>query len=792
MKASVKAEAAPATDVVTSLASGVNTVMGRIFDAVAKMLSSCPAGPVNDLLSGALLLTRRALFIPVKLDGAPTVTSLNLPNAGTYGTDGEMKFVVNFNEQVVVANTDAAVPVEMNYRLSGAKYVSGSGTQSLVFSMKVPQYAWDADGIEVGTVSAETGLRTFGWSSDPLKPLIVDKRAPTVGVDSTIPAVNTSRIRVDALGPQIIGRSGLNVDSRGVSLTVTFDRPVVVSGTPTVPVNIDGVDRVLTYSGGNRSDTLTFKLAESGIVSASFRPYTGDVIYLPEGAAGIRDKLGNQIYTLEGDIDTPLIENGNRLVVIGRHFERLTITGPDGKPRQSLSATDLDSILNNDPTGQASSWLYTSSIGPPLVEPFDPANPKPPKEWPFLDPSVPDFSGSPAVNSVDVYRVAFRSLIPEQQRITTAYGLAAIPTNAQGAVPVVVWQQATVFNLTDSAPSQAFSCGTTGKCPESGANNQDENNPPRFEVAQFAGKGYAVFIPDPFGLGNSAKYENYAYMVKGSIAQNSSDMYDASMQLLAARKLEQSHLFLAGWSAGGNQSADWLEKIESTGGTVDGVAIASSPLSLGEAVRTAIFEPRAWTAENTGDASWLDVSTGFSALSLGGYEGQPATALDLLGKYYDVARRLYTQQYTKVSFGDGLPYQGAYWGPDAKQYGVTVEYTDVNGIGQTAWMPYSLARLIVPKYATSKVAYDNSPYAQLMNANGSGRTPWTSPVYMQYGKQDEVLTTTMGRSVYSWQVQAYGKQNIVFVETEKANHVGNYLRALVNDLTYFDAIRSKG
>lgn len=774
--ASAVASAAAAPNILTFLATGINTGLGHVFDSMANFLALFPGGPLNDLFAGAVLLVRRALFIPVQLAGSPTVTSVNLPNAGTYGTNGVMNFVVNFNQQVDVTNPNVAVPVEMDYRLSGATYVSGSGTQSLVFSLKVPQYAWAPDGVTLGTVDATSGVRTFGFGN-----LIVDKASPSVAVDSTIPAgLNTSRVHVDALGPQITGRSDLTVNSQGVSLTVTFDRSVIVTGAPTVPVSINGVDRLLTFSGGNRTSTLTFSLADTGVTSASFRPYTGDVIYLPVGTAGISDRLGNQIYTLEGDINTPLIENGNRVVVIGQHFESLG----------SLSTTDLNNILGvgvqdrtQTPAGE---WIEPSTLGPP-VYPDAPGS-----AWPFLGltaDSVPAYA--PATNGVDLYRVAFRSSIPEQQRFTTAYGLVALPTDATGSIPVVEWQQATVFNLTYSAPSQAFSCGAT---PGAGCPQQFENLPPRLEVAQFAGKGYGVFIPDPFGLGNSAKYENYAYMVKDSITQNSTDMYNAGLQLLTASGLTQSKLFLAGWSAGGNQSADWLQKIESTGATVAGVAIASSPLSLGPAVRNAVFNPRSWTSTDTGDASWLDVTVGFTSFSLGGYQGQPNTALETLGKYYEVARRLYTGQYTLTAdnpeFGLGFNYVGPYWGdPPNPQFGVTLTYTDVNGQTQSAWMPYSLAQLIVPQYTSDPVAYDQSSYAQLMNANGSGQVPWVSPVYMQYSSQDEVMSVAMGQSVYSWQQQAYGKQNISFVVPGiAANHDGNYLLALQNDLTWFNSL----
>lgn len=46
----------------------------------------------------------------------------------------------------------------------------------------------------------------------------------------------------------------------------------------------------------------------------------------------------------------------------------------------------------------------------------------------------------------------------------------------------------------------------------------------------------------------------------------------------------------------------------------------------------------------------------------------------------------------------------------------------------------------------------------------------------------------MGQSVYSWQQQAYGKQNISFTVVNAANHRGTYLAAMQGALQWFNSI----
>lgn len=782
--------AAQAASTQAPVLTALTTVVNQVLDNLANLLSTFPAGPLNDLISGALLLTRRALSLiePVPSPGsAPVAISVWLPNAGTYGTNAPMNFVVNFDQPVVVTNANVALPIEVNYVLSNAKYVSGSGTGSLLFSLNVPGEELDPNGIDLGVVSNQTGTRVFDFGNR-----IVARNSSGVAADNTIPTVNTSRVAVDSMGPQIAGRSDLQVDGGNVTLTVTFDRAVLVTGTPTVPVVVDGVNAELGYVRGNRTDTLTFRLnnpSGATVNAAEFRPLVGDVIYLSP-TAGIHDRLGNDIYTLEGDIGTPLIENGNHVVVIGHHFEKL----------QTLSKGDLNAILNgvvglpsSPPAppytvgGEGAFW-YQSTFGPPFWNgnaeaPYysDGLNLANPLNWPFNN--TYQYRTPVAANyAVDVYRVAFRSSIPEQGRYTTAYGIAAVPVNEdiygqytaiKGPVPVVEWQQPTVFDLTNSAPSQAFSCGAVPTC-----GTQAENVPPRINIAQFGGQGYAVFIADPFGLGNSV--DRYAYQLVGSAAQWSTDMLISGQALLSAREMEQSKLFLGGWSAGGNEAAAFLQSLQSQGQTVSGTVIASSPMALNKTVTNGIFNPRFYTPENTGNAVWLNVAVGFSSLSEGGFSGQPTAGLDLMGRYYDAARRLYTMQYDRVEFGSNFPGK-----PETQ--GVKVYYTDVDGEEKTEFLPYDLTTLIVPEYSSSEAAFQTSAYAKLMTANETGNVLWTSPVMLNYGTQDEVMPVDFGRLVYDEQ-RRLGNTTIQFNVIDSANHRGTYLAAVANALPWFNSL----
>jgi hypothetical protein len=475
---------------------------------------------------------------------APVVRSVTLPAAGTYGTDRALSFKVNFNEPVKVVGDQSAVtlPVEVGYAMHEARYVSGSGTRSLTFRMTVAANDVDTDGISLGRVNS-AAVRDFDFAANQ----ILD-RAGNPASD-VIPAVNTSRIRVDATGPVVASSGDFATKGQQVSLKVTFDGPVTVKGKPTIPVTIGGQDRSLAYAFGSGTKTLTFAVTlprRASAANPAFRGENGlpgEVIVLPAGA-DLKDRFGNSVTAVGGNFGKTFTHSGSRVVVIGTHFEKLTFGESD-----SLSQDDLNTILNDEQLGFLNDGdaEYLKDYAPPVFR--------------------------SAKNEVELYRVAYRSTIPEQgNRPTVAYGLVAIPKGGTGALPLVCYQHGELL-LKESAPSQAFFWDKTDDTTpvRYGLTQKqlyDSAYETRLNVAQFAGNGYAVIAADSFGLGNSVELDSF--LAKQSGQQANLDMHAASQKLLQSLALTADKLFLNGWSTGGLATIAFQEALEAEGVKIDG------------------------------------------------------------------------------------------------------------------------------------------------------------------------------------------------------------------------------
>jgi WD40 repeat protein len=286
----------------------------------------------------------------------PVVRSVALPAGGTYGAGSVLSFKVKFNEPVRVVGDQAAMslPVEVGSAMREARYMSGSGTKTLAFRLTVTANDVDTDGIRLGRVN-DAAIRDFDFNQANASPRLVD--LANNPARNAIPAgVNTSRIRVDAIGPAVAGVSDFltRVVKRGnrVSLQVTFDGPVTVIGTPKVPVTIGGVGRQLAYVAGSKTSRLTFAVTLPKNVSVEqpmFRDtpgLAGRAIILPAGAA-LRDRLGNSVSPL---IPLPSLpqqqaKNGEIYAAVSEagSFQIWAIT-PDGKNRRQVTSKERDGL----------------------------------------------------------------------------------------------------------------------------------------------------------------------------------------------------------------------------------------------------------------------------------------------------------------------------------------------------------------------------------------------------------------------------------------------------------------
>lgn len=662
----------------------------------------------------------------------PLVESIILPNDGIYGVAEPLLFSLRFNSNVFVGQTTPQLPVEIGYRMRHADYLGGTGTNILNFALNVTPGDLDLDGISLGVVDSITGLRDFDFASS-----VLDVWGNQVG--DFIPFFNTNNILVDAKGPEIVSYSDLTLQHNGIEsqvvLEINFDQNVHVSGVPLVPVQFGATPAFLTYKLGSGSKSLVFAatVPESmGTSDIGFRKLTGQVIYLPE-AANIKDQLGNSIELLGSNYNQILIEDGNKVVVLGAHYEYL----------ETIKREALDQYMEDQ-----KAWYLNGA----LIDPKKPVEPSNIKSY-LRDYEIPPFT--PAANDVDLYRIGFRSSIPEQNRFVTAYGIAGIPKTSSESLPVVSWEHQTSFSKKYAA-SQAFSYKLSDF-------EYGQTLSTRLKIAHYAGQGYAVISADQFGLGNST--ENYAYQVKKSNQQASFDLYSKSLDLIKSLGKSSSDLFLAGWSGGGVTVMGFLEALESKGIKVQGASVAAGPWDQVMLMNSAIFTPRDGSDGNTPDASWLNFLLIYTAFSLSGYNEKASIAEDVLGKYYEAARKLYTGEYKEQK-------------PSADQLGILVD-------GQ--YLPNQVGKILPEKYTSDPEAFTKSPYAQLLREASSGNIPLSSDVMMVYGGQDELMSPKLAAMLFERQSIGFGKENISLNIVDSANHRAAFLSMMDDSLDWFNA-----
>jgi hypothetical protein len=653
---------------------------------------------------------------------------------------------------VVGNQADVFLPVEVGYAMRQAQYVSGNGTRSLTFRMSVAANDVDTDGISLGRVNV-SAVRDFDFAANQIQ-----DRAGNAASD-VIPAVNTRRIRVDATGPVVAGYSAFATKGRQVSLKVSFDGPVTVTGRPMVPVTIGGDPRQLVYASGSGTSTLTFAVTVprgKSMQNPAFRGTNnlpGEVILLPKGA-NLKDRLGNSVTPIGGNFGKIYTDNGaddgNRVVVIGAHYEAV-------RSARTGSAAVLKAELNQVLTTERDA--------------FNPAMPQ--NYW--RDYQNPEYRQ--ALYDVDVYRVAYRTTIPEQgNRPTVAYGLVAIPQGVTGAIPMVSVQHGTLW-LKESAPSQAFSWDkTSDTVVKYGFREKDFYDScyeTRLNVAAFAGQGYAVIAADYVGIGNSV--ENDSFVVKASEQRACLDMLTASERLLSTKNLYRSQLFLNGWSQGALVSISFQEALEAAGVAISGVSTAATPANTGMFAEGFIFNRRPYSEVTVPDWPWAIFVHQFSSFALASYSGQTNAPLELFGGNYDFARTFYMREYEFFPSFE--------WQTDVR--GEIVPVMVMDGVTRDA----EVSKFLDQRVVQSPRAYESTAYAKLIDAVSSGKTRLTSDMKMYYGLQDEGYAVPVCLAIDTWQRGTFGKTNIEQVPVPHASHRSTFLTAVAGQIEWFNAKR---
>jgi pimeloyl-ACP methyl ester carboxylesterase len=351
----------------------------------------------------------------------------------------------------------------------------------------------------------------------------------------------------------------------------------------------------------------------------------------------------------------------------------------------------------------------------------------------ILSKEIPELTGvnanySPAKNAVKLYRVEYRSVIPEQNnRPTTASGLIAIPATGSRVMPLLSYQHGTVYGKEEvpSFPEKSFET--------------------RLVIAQFAGQGYAVIAADYFGMGTSN--EKNSYLVHKSQQQACYDMYEASKVILANEQIKITEFFIAGWSQGGIVTMDFLNKLEDSGVKLKAASTASAPCDGFIMTNGFLNFPRKI------DAPWITTTFILSAFSFEEYYKIPGLAQGLFKpEFYEVSKRLYS-------------------------YDATIKSSDI---------PTDLRQLIKPEFFDTDY-FNQSIYGKLLSDTHPYRWVIKTPVRMFYGEIDEAVTIGLARLPMDYQ-KAMGNNMVEAISTGANTHRMTFANAVPQWKTWFDSL----
>ncbi|MDU0460871.1 MAG: SwmB domain-containing protein, partial [Geobacteraceae bacterium] len=303
--------------------------------------------------------------ITVTVAPVPTVTSVAVPTNGTYKIGDALNFTVSFDQIVTVTGSPS---LSLTLNTGGtvqASYVSGSGSQNLVFRYTVASGNQDNDGITVGALALNSGTIRNATGGDAT--LTLNSVASTTGVlvDAVVPTV--SSVTVPGNSTYIAGQ---NLD-----FTVNFPENVTVNtagGTPYIPVTLDTGGTVsAAYVSGSGTSAIVFRytiasgnLDTNGIVVGSAVTANGGTIRdaATNDATLTLNSVGSTASVLV-DAVVPTVTSvtvpGNATYVAGQNLdftvsfsENVNVTGTDSTlgltiGSASVSAAQLSTTANS-------------------------------------------------------------------------------------------------------------------------------------------------------------------------------------------------------------------------------------------------------------------------------------------------------------------------------------------------------------------------------------------------------------------------------------------------------------
>ena len=202
----------------------------------------------------------------------------------TYQADEPIDVAVTFDAEVHVTG-QPVVTVSVGGESRDAAFVSGSGTDTLMFRYVVQEGDVDEDGVSIAA-SALAGGVIASAGGDPVTRTFEAVPAQSAHkVDAPLPATVILAVRFTSTPAD----GDTYQADEPIEAAVTFDAEVHVTGQPVVTVSVGGESRAAAFVSGSGTDTLTFRYVvqegdvdEDG-VSIAASALTGGVIASASG-----------------------------------------------------------------------------------------------------------------------------------------------------------------------------------------------------------------------------------------------------------------------------------------------------------------------------------------------------------------------------------------------------------------------------------------------------------------------------------------------------------------------------
>ena len=246
-----------------TVAVGDEDTDGISIDANALALNG---GTITDVIGNAATVTHLALptdashkvdGVAPTVNGSPSITS-NAGTDNTYVAGDVIQVSVTFSETVVVTGKPQIALTLDAAATRQAIYQSGDSTPTLLFQYTIVAGDTDTDGIATTMNALALNNGTIKDTAGNVATL--DHSAVTTQashkVDTTAPTINSG-------SPSITSSAGADdtyISGDVIDVSVTFSEPVVVTGSPQLPLVIGNTTRQADYqSGDSTSTTLVFK-----------------------------------------------------------------------------------------------------------------------------------------------------------------------------------------------------------------------------------------------------------------------------------------------------------------------------------------------------------------------------------------------------------------------------------------------------------------------------------------------------------------------------------------------------